>query len=250
MAYRRATIDGNQTGQGMESAKMVDRKVRATLLESPDASAAVDAKPTGWGSDYLIQLAQNITTGAGFGTAIAIVWHWISDGNLPSNWWIPCASAGALWAIFWTLLRFHGDEIGLFRIAYKAGAASRDAQVNALMLELQSLRGVIDAGQAGPATSTSERRIAIANATLKNARALLNVVYSGDSISRAAMAQRGMGQADWERAMRLCKLAGVLDEQGQRRVRDLADALKLIAKVHSDGVNHLQSGKRTGVPWG
>ena len=229
---------------------MGDRQIRAALLEQPDGQI-VEAPPQTWVPSVLVPLVQNIIGGLAVAALVGVVWRWVG-GSLPVDWWVPALSAGAVWATIWTIVRFFADDLGLLRAAYAAGAASRDAQVNALMLEVQSMRDVITAGEAGPTSSTADRRIATANATLKNSRVLLKVLYEDGvaQITRAKMGQRGMGESDWKRAVLLCRAAGVIDEHGQPKHRDYAIAMKEIERVHGAGVQSMSNSKRGGVPWG
>lgn len=227
---------------------MGDRQVRAALLESPDGQI-VEAPPQTWVPSVLVPLVQNVIGGLAVAALVGVVWRWIA-GSLPPDWWVPALSAGAVWATIWTIVRFFADDLGLLRAAYAAGAASRDAQVNALMLEVQSLRTVIEVREGGATGSNADIRIADMNATLKGARELIPIFYSGDKISRASMAQRGMGQARWEKVITLCKAAGVFDDQGKRRIRDVSDALKAVEQLHSTSVVTVKGSKRGGVPWG
>jgi hypothetical protein len=206
-----------------------------------------------WRSDVLIPMTTNSLSGLAVAAGVAIIWYLVAAAqaaDLPATWWIPCGAAGALWVVGWTIVRYNGDEIGLFRAAYRAGRRSRDSQVNALMLEIETLRDSIDAGQGSP-TSSSERRIATANATLRNARALLRVVYDHGAAqaSRGEMAHRGMGQRDWERARRLCLAAGAVDELMQPRAADYNAALRAIEDVHAAGVRTMQASRNSGVAW-
>lgn len=226
-------------------------RIRATIADPTGAPAALTETAPTWQSDVLIPLTTNLISGIAVGAGVAIVWFLAAgDARLPANWWIPVGAVGALWAIGWTIVRYNGDEIGLFAAAYRAGRRSRDSQVNALMLEIETLRDSIDAGQGSP-TSSSERRIATANATLRNARSLLRVVYDHGAAqaSRAEMAQRGMGQRDWERARRLCMAAGVIDELMQPRAADYNAALRAIEDVHAAGVRTMQASRNSGVAW-
>lgn len=226
-------------------------RIRATITDPTGAPAALTETAPTWQSDVLIPLTTNLISGIAVGVGVAIVWFLAAgDARLPANWWIPVGAVGALWAIGWTIVRYNGDEIGLFRAAYRAGRRSRDGQVNALMLEIETLRDSIDAGQGSP-TSSSERRIATANATLRNARALLRVVYDHGAAqaSRGEMAHRGMGQRDWERARRLCLAAGAVDELMQPRAADYNAALRAIEDVHAAGVRTMQASRNSGVAW-
>ena len=226
-------------------------RIRASIADPTGAPAALTETPPTWQSDVLIPLTTNLISGIAVGAGVAIVWYLIAgvDG-LPSTWWIPVGAVGGLWAIGWTIVRYNGDEIGLFAAAYRAGRRSRDSQINALMLEIETLRDAIDAG-AGAPSSSNERRIAVANATLRNARSLLRVVYDHGAAqaSRGEMAHRGMGQRDWERARRLCMAAGVVDELLQPRAADYNAALRAIEEVHAAGVRSMQGSRNSGVAW-
>ena len=191
------------------------------------------------------------------GTAIA--WYWAAalclsvgiGGDLPDAWMAICASVGAIWAIAWTVIRYNGDEIGLFRAAYTAGRRSRDAEVNHLIMQLETYRDAVTAASGGVSTTTAEKRIAVANATLKNARSLLRVIYEHGArhATREEMAERQMGQRDWERAKALCIAAGVVDQVLQPQAGDYAAALKRVEEVHGAGVAELRKSKRGGLAW-
>lgn len=214
-----------------------------------DPAAQVPA-PLDWKTNYLIQLIQNITTGVMVAGLVAAIWYWITRGDLPLWWWAVCLTVMGAWATFWTVARFHGDEVGLYRAAYRAGQRSRDAEVNALWLELETLQDAATAGDGAPRSET-EKRIAVANATLQNARLLLRVVYEygAEQGTRAAMGERRMGQRDWERARRLCLAAGVIDEYMQPQVGNLRNAVALVEQLHGQGVAVLRGSKRSGVAY-
>lgn len=225
-----------------------DRIIRATA--DPAADVALTEQPPTWAGEVLIPLTTNGLSGLAVGGAVAIVWYWAAQGQPPTWTLAVCASVGGLWAIGWTIVRYNGDELGLFAAAYRAGRRSRDSQINALMLEIETLRDSITAGQGSPASS-GERRIAVANATLRNGRSLLRIIYDHGAAqaSRNEMAQRGMGQRDWERARRLCMAAGVIDELMQPRAADYNAALRAIEEVHAAGVRTLQGSRNAGLAW-
>jgi hypothetical protein len=181
---------------------------------------------------------------------LAAAWFWISAGDLPSWWWAACATVTGVWATFWTIVRFHGEETGLMRAWYRAGARSRDAEVNALWMELETLRDAATAGNGTP-SSESERRIAVANVTLVNARKLLRVVYEYGPAqgSRIPMKGRNMEQRDWERARRLCMAAGAIDELMQPKAGNLAAAVRQVEELHAAGVATLRGSKHSGVAY-
>lgn len=229
-----------------------NRSVNAAV-PAPD-TALIDQAPlveSTWRSDVLIPLTTNLLSGMAVGGGIAIMWYLIARNDLPGDWWIPCAAAGALWAIAWTIVRYNGDELGMFGAAYRAGRASRDAEVNHLIMQLETYRDAVTAASGGATTTESEKRIAVANATLKNARALLRVIYEHGPkhATRDDMAQRQMGQRDWERAKALCIAAGVVDQLLQPTSGDYATALRRVEDVHGAGVAEMRTSRRGGVAW-
>lgn len=221
-------------------------QLRSTVIEEPPVLEA----PASWTTHYLIQVVQNLTTGALVTGLVWVIWYWAAGGDAPT-WAIGvCATVGLVWVVFWTVARFHADELGLMRAWYRAGQRSRDAEVNALWLELETLRDAATAGNGTP-SSENERRIAVANATLQNARLLLRTVYEHGPAqgARAAMGQRGMGQRDWERARRLCMAAGTLDELMQPKAASVGHAVRMVEELHAAGVSTLRQSPRTGVAW-
>ena len=226
---------------------------RAAVPVPIDAALSEQARPAPatWRSDVLIPLTTNALSGAAWAGGMAIAWYWAAGGQLPDLWLAACASVGAVWAIAWTVIRYNGDEIGLFRAAYRAGRRSRDAEVNHLIMQLETYRDAVTAASGGATTTEAEKRIAVANATLKNARALLRVIYEHGArhATREEMAQRHMGQRDWERAKALCIAAGVVDSVLQPLAGDYAAALKRVEEVHGAGVAELRKSKRGGLAW-
>jgi hypothetical protein len=63
------------------------------------------------------------------------------------------------------------------------------------------------------------------------------------------MAQRNIGQRDWERAMRLCRAAGVIDELNQLKVRDHRQALKAIEALHGENFATMQQRNNYRPAW-
>lgn len=222
--------------------------VRNTVIDQPPEAAA--APPVSWTTHYLIQVVQNLTTGALVATLIWVIWYWAANADAPT-WAAPvCSTVGLVWVVFWTVARFHADEFGLMRFWYRAGQRSRDAEINALWVEVETLRDAATAGNGTP-SSESEKRIAVANATLQNARLLLRVIYTygPDQATRKPMDERKMGQRDWERARRLCMAAGVIDELMQPKAHSLADAVRTVEQLHAAGVQTLRGSKSSGVAY-
>lgn len=186
--------------------------------------------PPTWSSHVLVPLTQNIlggiaVGGLGFiGFAATQTWRnvlWFADDAL-----LWCALAGGAVTCVITVVRFFGDDLGIIAKAYSAGQHSRDGQVNALMLEIRTLRDANHAAQAdGTASSATKREAEFMQRAYKDAQTLIKVRFAGDSIKRAAMAERGMGQQDWQRAIRLLKASGVMNNDGVIVVKTAKQAL-------------------------
>ena len=207
--------------------------------------------PATWQSDVLIPLTTNALSGVAWAGGAAIAWYWSAGGEMPDVWLAACGSIGAIWAIAWTVIRYNGDEIGLFRGAYQAGRRSRDAEVNHLRMQLETYRDAVTAASGNVSTTEANELIARANATLINAGKLLRVIYEHGArhATREEMAERQMGQRDWERAKALCIAAGVVDQVLQPQAGDYAAALKRVEEVHGAGVAELRKSKRGGLAW-
>lgn len=208
-----------------------------------DEALQTTAPPQTWTADVGVPLIQNVLGGVATSGIAAIAWR--MAGPLPGDWWVPVALAGSAVACVATLTRFFADDVGVVTLAYNAGRRSRDAEVNALHLQVREAQDAMTlAGQRPEASTTIAKQLLVAQTTLKHAHLLLQVAYSGDGIGRAAMAQRGIGQRDWERAMRLCKAAGVVDDLGQLRIRNHRDAVRAVEALHKDGYKTME--QRTG----
>ncbi len=191
-------------------------------------------QPQTWTADIGVPLTQNLLGGVAVAGLVGVVWRAV--GELPADWWIPAVLAGSAVACIATITRYFGDDVGIVTAAYNAGRRSRDAEVNALHLQLrENADAMAQAGDGATPATVQAKQLLVANATLKHARLILQVAFAGDSISREAMAQRNVGQRDWERAVRLCKAAGVLDEYNALIVRSHRDALSAVEKLHADG---------------
>jgi hypothetical protein len=199
-------------------------------------------------ADVVVPLTQNVIGGVATSGLLAIAWRAV--GLPPSDWWIPVALAGSAVACVVTLTRFFADDIGITAAAYNAGRRSRDVEVNALHLQLrENADAMTMAGGAPTAATLQAKQLIVAQATLRHAKALLQTAYSGDNISRTAMEQRGIGQRDWERAMRLCRAAGVIDELNQLKVRDHRQALKAIEALHGENFATMQQRNNYRPAW-
>lgn len=221
----------------------------AAAAAAPDAALIEPQAPT-WAATVLVPLTQNLLGGAAVTAGVAIAWRWAA-GELPPDWWLPAGSIGALFAVGFTVLRFFGDDVGLLTAAFRAGRRSRDAEVNYLIMQMETYRDAVTASSGSATTTEAEKRIAVANATLRNARALLRVIYEHGAkhATREEMAQRQMGQRDWERAKALCIAAGVVDQLLQPTAGDYAQALKRVEEVHGGAVADMRKSRTARVAW-
>lgn len=193
----------------------------------------VQPEPVTWAGHVLIPLTQNLLGGVAVGAlgylstmAVSNYYGWHIDADGVQLW---CEIAGGLVASVVTITRFFGDDLGIIRAAYVAGQRSRDAQVSSLELEIRALRDANHAAQAsGNAASATKREGEFYIRAHNDAKTLIRVHFNRDSIRRAAMVQRGMGQRDWERAAGLLKAAGVMDGDYNITARTVTQAFKAI----------------------
>ena len=224
---------------------------RAAIPIDSALSEQAQPAPATWQSDVLIPLTTNALSGVAWAGGAAIAWYWAAGGEMPDVWLAACGSIGAIWAIAWTVIRYNGDEIGLFRGAYQAGRRSRDAEVNHLRMQLETYRDAVTAASGNVSTTEANELIARANATLINAVKLLRVIYEHGAAhaKREEMAERHMGQRDWERAKALCISAGVVDQVLQPLAGDYGTALKRIKEVHGANVAEMRKSKSYRPVW-
>jgi len=195
------------------------------------------AEPTSWASHVLIPVAQNVLGGmavAGLGL-MGVYAYGVPIDGVAGLW---CAFGGAAVTCIITLTRFFGDDLGIIAAAYRAGQASRDPQIAALQLELRTSRDAQTAAEAeGNQASVDRRREEFRKRAREDALKIIAVHFDGDSIARAAMGKRGMGQRDWERAVRLMVAAGVINGDGVMIARTPAQSLRAIDQVLASGVS-------------
>ena len=204
--------------------------------------------PVTWISHVLVPLTQNIVGGVAV-TGLGCIAVQATTGTITQAALMWCALAGGVVTCVITVLRFFGDDFGLYRAAYNAGRRSRDAQIAALQLQLSEAQDAAGFGDATPSATIGKRQ-EMAREAHANARLIIKVAFAGDSISRAAMADRGVGQRDWERAMALLRAAGVLDEQGRLTPRITPkQAMEGVAQLMAKDAPRLADGKFTPGWW-
>lgn len=204
------------------------------LLTNPAEPISEELEVT-WASHVLIPFTQNVLGGlavAGLcwvctvGVGKYFLWQVILD---ELKFW--CLVAGGLVTCVATIIRFFADDFGIVWAAYRAGQRSRDSEVNGLQLELQA---ALSAAHLDP-TSAQQKRTEAMQRARKDVSRILDIHFGGETTTRAAMHARGMGQRDWERAMRLLRAAGCVDENGVMLARSPQQALKAIeARLNDD----------------
>lgn len=192
-----------------------------SLLSSPEQEVREEIEVT-WASHVLIPLAQNLAGGAAVGGLflIAVIAAGWSADDL-SLW---AGLAGGAVSCTATIIRFFADDFGIVWAAYQSGQRSRDSEVNALQLQLQD---ALSTAHLDPSSAQQKRTEAMHRAR-RDVQRILEIHFGGETTTRAAMHARGMGQRDWERAVRLLRAAGCIDENGAMLVRSPQQALKAI----------------------
>lgn len=173
-----------------------------------------------WEGHVLIPLAQNIAGGLALSGILIIVGDTLTGSQEIPAW---ALMVGATATCLITLVRFFADDWGILARAYDMGARSRDGEVNALQLELRAAR---DALANTDPNSESDKRNEVAQRTRQHAIKIVERSFENLPTTRKAMAEAGIGQQDWQRACRLLRAAGVIDEQGGMTCRTLQAALK------------------------
>lgn len=200
-----------------------------SLLSSPDREIKEEAEVT-WASHLLIPLTQNAAGGvavaglclvavvaAGFDVDAFALWAGLAGGT------VTCTA---------TVIRFFADDFGIVNGAYQAGRRSRDPEVNGLQLELQS---ALSAAHLDPSSAQQKRTEQMQRAR-RDVQRILEIHFGGEATTRTAMHARGMGQRDWERAVRLLRAAGCINEDGEMMARSPHQALKAIdERLNDDG---------------
>lgn len=200
-----------------------------TILTSPEQEVKESPDVT-WASHVLIPLAQNIAGGAAVaGLCLVAV---VALGFTVEAFGLWAGLAGGAVACTATVIRFFADDFGIVWGAYQAGQRSRDSEVNALQIELQA---ALSAAHLDP-TSAQRKRTEAMQRARKDVQRILDIHFGGESTTRAAMQARGMGQRDWERAIRLLRAAGCVDENGTMLARSPHQALRAIdRRLNEDG---------------
>lgn len=198
------------------------------------------SEPVTWEGHVLIPLAQNVVGGLALAGLLTIANAVLMDAKEVPAWaWLM--GSGAACAV--TLLRFFADDWGIITHAYEAGARSRDGEVNALQLELRAARDAL--ANLDP-NSNNDRRNEIAQRTKQHAVKMIERTFEGLPTTRKAMVEVGIGQQDWQRACRLLRATGIIDDEGKMQARNPQTAINAIEErlQHDD-----QRGKTFTPQW-
>lgn len=186
-----------------------------------------------WEAHVLIPVTQNILGGIAVG-ALGFIGVIAYTGTVENaidlyNAGVWCGLAGGIVTCAVTIIRFFGDDLGVVTTAYKAGYHARDSQVAALELELRASYDAQSSADAnGNARSVISERQRMMDQARKDAAKIVEVAFAGDNTSRDAMKGRGMGQRNWERAVRLLMASGAMNGDGIIVATSPAQALKAI----------------------
>lgn len=177
-------------------------------------------QPATWETGVLVPLIQNIVGGAAAALLIALLaYAWNRLNSLPTNieevsiW---AAVLGAVWATGWTVSRFFGDELGMFKAAYAAGQRSRDEEIARLNRQINSLQARA-AGSEEKATDTATAQALLGKMKFdfENAKILLNVALGGGNIARDSSDHK-VTDRPWSRASRLLVKAKVIEQHSNK----------------------------------
>lgn len=205
------------------------RELQTQIHQRIDANEMQALAPgQAWASNVLVPLTQNILGGAASTGLALIIWTAWTGGQPNETIMLWCGLIGGALACAATLTRFFSDDLGLLAKAYHLGQESMQAQISALELELRSATDAVNAVEADGSLSAARKQNEYILRANKDAVKIVEIHFQGDSIARSAMATRGMGQRDWERASRLLKAAGVVNGDGAVQVRNARQALRLL----------------------
>lgn len=205
--------------------------------------------PVTWETAIVIPLVQNVVGGLAVGAFLAVLaFAWADANTLPVEQeqlirWALIIGATVCCAA--TFVRFFGDDVGLLTAAYRKGQRSRDTEVAALQLELRAALDAQKAVEVNGTKSAIDKQQELLQRARRDAMKIVEVAFNGDSISRAAMAGRGMGRWDWERANQLLRAAGAMDADGNITTRTPAQAQQAVDQRLTTDQNLAQEGTFT-----
>ena len=199
-----------------------------------------------WVSHVLIPVAQNVIGGAGL-IGLCAIGAVVATGELTDRARIICELIGTAFTCLITITRFFGDDLGILTAAYKAGAASRDTEVNALEHELQEAHRLID--QLNGVKISSGARDELIDRCQRSREHALELVrrkLANEEYGRKQLNdKRVMKQHDWNRAYALLCQARVVDRDTKKMsVRTVSEAQRAIDPVYKNGLEIAKNGGR------
>jgi hypothetical protein len=193
-----------------------------TTAAASESGVAVPPAQVTWISHVLVPLTQNLLGGVAV-AGLGIIGMQAATGEVTPSAALWCALGGGLVTCVVTVMRFFGDDFGLYSAAYKAGRRSRDAEMDNLNKQLHVAKTALES--AGIATSAEfSRRVIVGQIAVRNARVIVTTAYGGGNYSRTKMGGQ-MGDKDWGRAMRLLRVVGIFDDSNSIR-RERAPSIK------------------------
>lgn len=171
-----------------------------------------------WEGGIVVPLTQNIVGGiacGAFGALLAFGWN---EGNGLLTDWVATAQwsaiLGGLVATGATVVRFFGDDFGLLSAAYRAGAASRNDEINNLYSQLAAWESVASQSGGIKLKEVGDRADLFKKWARDDALAMVKMHLSGTVPTLSKCKSVGIEQRRWERARRLLKSLKLMDEEG------------------------------------
>lgn len=208
-----------------------------------------EIKPQTWETGVLVPLAQNFGGGLASALFVAVIaYAWNRANGLqtdiePVSVW--SSVIGAIVATGWTIVRFFGDEIGLIRAAYQAGAASRDDEIARLNRQINSLQ----AETAAEPEADKQTLLGRMRADHENAKLLLKVALGRGNIARDSEDHK-LTKRPWGRAIWLLIHAKVIEEGSNKLlVASRVEASETLATYFAEQYQNAQGGKEYQPAW-
>ncbi len=223
----------------------MDRNQTTAIAESGVANPA----PVTWISHVLVPLTQNVLGGVAV-AGMGMIGVQAATGEVTPSAALWCALGGGIVTCAVTVMRFFGDDFGLYSAAYRAGRRSRDCEFDNLNKQLHAAKTALES--AGIATSAEfSRRVIIGQIAVRNARTIVATAYGGGNYSRAKLAAQ-MGDKDWGRAMRLLRVGGILAEDNtiqRNRAPSIKEASAIVDEVEKRDIPLLSNDRYTPGWW-
>lgn len=174
------------------------------------------SEQTSWDGSIVVPLTQNIVGGVAVAILISVlaVAYCRALGrivDIQAMLWIAGTIGVSVAAVF-TIVRFFGDDLGLFVAAYRAGQRYADEQIQAVRQENDTLRAQLETARA-QGRPALERLAAKQDRSQANAITLLTLGYTKGVSAMAANKVIGheLSDPEWRKARQLLVAAGCID---------------------------------------